>query len=211
MPWPPTVATDFQIPLEWQLSAGIPSGLSPDVAVGVDSSSGLDGSTGVIAPGVLQMQDNPLDVIEELERNRAAERKALAPEGAAGKRKAVIEFAKTKIGMNYVWGGESDAEGGFDCSGLLFYAFKKAGIDIPRVSMAQAERGKRTAISALQAGDFVAWENNAGQRGADHIALYLGDGMILEAPRTGLQIRIRKLSSAELSGKGNAWGVKLDY
>ncbi|MNC97812.1 Peptidoglycan endopeptidase RipA precursor [compost metagenome] len=77
--------------------------------------------------------------------------------------------------------------------------------------MAQAERGKRTAISALQAGDFIAWENNGAQRGADHIALYLGDGMILEAPRTGLQIRIRKLSASEMSGKGNAWGVKLDY
>lgn len=211
MPWPPTVATDFQIPLEWQLSANIPAGLSPDVATGVDSTSGLDGDTGVVAPGVLQMQDNPLDIIEELEKQRSAERKALAPDGAAGKRKAVIEFAKTKIGMNYVWGGESDAEGGFDCSGLLFYAFKKAGIDIPRVSMAQAERGKRTAISALQAGDFIAWENNGAQRGADHIALYLGDGMILEAPRTGLQVRIRKLSASEVSGKANAWGVKLDY
>jgi cell wall-associated NlpC family hydrolase len=77
--------------------------------------------------------------------------------------------------------------------------------------MAQAERGKRVAVSALQAGDMIAWENNAAQRGADHIALYLGDGTILEAPRPGGVVRIRKLTAAELSGRGNAWGVKLDY
>lgn len=212
MPWPPTAQTDFTIPLEWQISAGIPSGLDPDVAVGAETpTSVLDPATGALAPGGLQMYDNPLDLIEELQRQRQAERDALAPQGAEGKRQAVIELAKKKLGMNYVWGGESDAEGGYDCSGLLFWAFKQAGIDMPRVSMAQADRGKRVTFDKLKPGDLVAWENNPRQRGADHIALYLGDGMILEAPRTGLKIRIRKLSAAELSGRANAWGVALDY
>jgi len=212
MPWPPTFSTDFAIPLEQQLSAGIPAGLDPDVAVGTaDTASGMDMATGQYGVGTLQAYDNPLDRIEELEKQYKARRDALAPEGATGRRQQVIDFAKEKIGMWYVWGGESDSEGGYDCSGLLWYAFKKAGVDLPRVSMDQARRGKRVGFGQLQAGDLVAWENNPRQSGADHIALYLGDGMILEAARTGTRIRIRKLSSAELSGNSNAWGVKLDY
>lgn len=221
MPWPPTVDTDFTIPIEWQLSAGIPAGLSPDIAVGTESpDTGLDPNTGSLSPGVLQWDDNPLDLLQQIADQQAARRKASQAEepdlgtltDAKGKRAQVIAYAKEKLGMNYVWGGESDNEGGYDCSGLLWYAFKKAGIDIPRVSMAQAERGKRTAIKDLEAGDFIAWENNAKQAGADHIALYLGNGMILEAPRTGLKVRIRKLSASEIAGNGGrTWGVKLDY
>lgn len=208
MPWPPTYDTDFDIsvPLEAQLSSGVPAGLSPDIAVGTESAtSGVDAATGTMAPGSLGMYDNPLDLIEELEKRHAQQRKDQETD-AKGRRAKVIEFAREKLGMKYVWGGESDAEGGYDCSGLLWYAFKKAGIDMPRVSMAQAERGKRVGVNKLQAGDLVAWENNSRQAGADHIALYLGDGMILEAPRTGLNIRIRKLRANE-----GAWGVQLDY
>lgn len=220
MPWPPTFATDFAIPLEYQLGAGLPAGLSPDVATGVETpTSGLDSSSGIIAPGALGLYDAPLDRIEELARMEQERKSALDTDDstlapltdAKGKRAAVIRYAREKLGMDYVWGGESDDEGGYDCSGLLWYAFRKAGVDIPRVSMSQAERGKRVAIGSLQAGDFVAWENNARQAGADHIALYLGNGMILEAPRTGLKVRIRKLSAAEMSGQTGAWGVQLDY
>lgn len=212
MPWPPTAETDFTIPIEWQLSAGMPAGLSPDIAVGTEAAdSGLDADTGTLAPGILQAQDSPLDLVEEIAAQQKARREALASEETAtGKRQTVIDFAKKKLGFNYVWGGESDAEGGYDCSGLLWYAFKQAGIDMPRVSMAQAERGKRVAIKDLQAGDLVAWENNPRQVGADHIALYLGDGLILEAPRTGLKVRIRKLSASEMQSS-RTWGVKLDY
>lgn len=214
MPWPPTSETEFQIPLEYQLGAGIPAGLDADIAVGVeagDSASALNASSGVIAPGTLSAYDNPFDLVERMESESKARRDALAPEGADGKRKQVIEYAEEKIGKWYKWGGESDAEGGFDCSGLLWYAFHKAGIDIPRVSMAQAERGQRVAISKLKPGDLVAWENNGKQVGADHIALYLGDGKILEAPHTGAKVRIRTLSAAEMHGSANNWGVKLDY
>lgn len=218
MPWPPTADTDLSIPLEWQLGAGMPGGLTPAVAAGVEGTSGLDPATGVLAPGVLGMQDSPLDVVDQMARIEAERRKALQAEddepeelsGATGKRAAIIKWAKQQLGKNYVWGGESDAEGGFDCSGLLWAAFKANGIDIPRVSMAQADRGTRVAISQLKPGDFVAWENVAWQKGADHIALYLGNGMILEAPGTGKKIRIRKLSESELNSP-NAWGVKLDY
>lgn len=221
MPWPPTFETSFTIPLEWQLGAGVPAGLSPDLAVESETGiSALDPGTGIVSPGAFGIQESPLDLVEELMRIEEERRKAAQAEkaeadpaaltDAKGKRAEVIKFAQKHLGKPYVWGGESDAEGGYDCSGLLWAAFKEAGIDIPRVSMSQAERGKRVSIGQLQPGDFVAWENNSRQHGADHIALYLGNGMILEAPRTGLNVRIRKLSDRELSSP-NTWGVQLDY
>lgn len=205
MPWPPTIDTDLAAPLEEQISAGVPSGLSPDAVAGTEEgTSAVNPDTGQMAPGVMSGYDNPLDLIEELEKRHALQREAIGP--ASGKRQAVIDFALEKLGMKYVWGGESDDEGGYDCSGLLWYAFKAAGIDMPRVSMTQATRGKRVGLEQLKPGDLVAWENNPRQSGADHIALYLGNGEILEAPRTGLNVRRRKLRANE-----GAWGVKLDY
>ena len=115
---------------------------------------------------------------------------------ASGQRGAVIDLAKQFIGTPYVWGGNQP--GGFDCSGLIQYAMQQAGISVPRVSWDQLAMGQRTDISKLQPGDFV------GFRDGSHIALYLGNGQILEAPRTGLDVRIRSLGQGE-----NAWGVSL--
>lgn len=122
-----------------------------------------------------------------------------------GVRASIIDLAKKFLGTPYKWGGT--APGGFDCSGLLYYLFKQNGITIPRVSYQQANYGKRTAIGNLKAGDLVAWDNSSRNNGADHIALYLGNGQILEAPRTGVPVRIRSL------GKGDAaaWGVQMNY
>lgn len=119
--------------------------------------------------------------------------------GASGLRGKVLDYAKQFLGVPYRWGGTSPS--GFDCSGLLQYTMGKFGIRIPRVSYQQATIGKRTSISQLQPGDFVAFGNSV-----HHIAFYLGNGMILEAPRTGLSVRIRKLGARE-----NAFGVHVSY
>lgn len=202
MPWPPT---GWMQPLTLREQVGEAG--TPGVSGGAEADmTGLvpeDTQFGVIAPGVGSTQD-PLDYLFESLPSPDEER--LKPPNSDKQRDLVMQYAKQQIGKWYVWGGESDAEGGFDCSGLLYYAFKKAGIDMPRVSMAQADRGRRVATGKLRPGDLVAWENNPAQKGADHIALYLGDGMIVEAARTGTQIRIRKLGANE-----GAWGVALDY
>ncbi|HET8768402.1 MAG TPA: C40 family peptidase [Pedococcus sp.] len=115
---------------------------------------------------------------------------------ASGQRGAVIDLAKQFVGTPYVWGGAQP--GGFDCSGLIQYAMKQAGISVPRVSWDQLAMGQRTDISKLQPGDFIGFGDGG------HIALYLGGGQILEAPRTGLDVRVRSLGQGE-----NAWGVSL--
>lgn len=125
--------------------------------------------------------------------------------GVDGWRKAVIQFAKTALGKPYVWGGSNLAEG-VDCSGLLQAAFAKAGLQIPRVSYQQANFGQRVAISALQPGDLVAWDNSSRNPGADHIALYIGNGQVLEAARPGTVVRIRSIGDDP-----TAWGVKMDF
>lgn len=208
MPWPPTFESDIAIPIADQMSAPSMPGLDAASTPGVeDESIPVDGVTGQMAPGVMSPEDSPFDLVEQLAAQRKAikEAEALNDDGSvSGKRELVIKYASEKLGMPYVWGGESDREGGYDCSGLLWYAFKRAGIDMPRVSQAQAVRGKRVDVTQLQPGDMVAWAHHGGA--ADHIALYLGDGWILEAPHTGLKVRKRKLRANE-----GAWGVRLNY
>lgn len=126
--------------------------------------------------------------------------------GVDGWRKAVIEAAKGAVGTPYVWGGNS-LSNGVDCSGLIQQAFAQAGIELPRVSYQQATQGTRVGIAGLVAGDLVAWDNSSRNNGADHIAIYLGNGYIIESPRPGLAVRIRKL------GKGleGGFGVHLSF
>jgi cell wall-associated NlpC family hydrolase len=106
------------------------------------------------------------------------------------------------VGTPYVWGGTSPR--GFDCSGFVQYVYKQIGVELPRVSNQQADTGRRISLSALKAGDLVAWDNSSRNRGADHIAIYLGRGRIAEAPRPGVELRIRRLGSNE-----GAWGVRV--
>ena len=123
-----------------------------------------------------------------------------SPSASTGSADAVIATARQYVGMPYVWGGSSPADGGMDCSGLVQYAYGQHGIDLPRVSADQARAGSPVASMAeARPGDLVAWDNSGRNVGADHIAIYLGDGMILEAPRTGLDIRV---ISIEDSGHG---------
>lgn len=102
----------------------------------------------------------------------------------------VVKEAKEYLGLPYVWGGTSK-EKGVDCSGLVQQVYKALGYDLPRVSADQARQG--TAVASLaeaQPGDLLAWDNSSRNNGADHIAIYIGGGKMIEAPRTGLDVRI---------------------
>lgn len=122
--------------------------------------------------------------------------------GATGIRKSIVDEAMKYLGVDYVWGGTSPS--GFDCSGIIQYVYGKMGVDLPRISYAQANAGRRVGLNDVQAGDLIAWDNSTRNNGADHIAIALGNGMILEAPRPGLPVRIRKLDADE-----DAWGVDM--
>lgn len=125
--------------------------------------------------------------------------------GVDGWRRAVIDAARSALGTPYAWGGNSLSTG-IDCSGLVQQAFAKAGIDLPRISYEQANSGQRVGFKGLQPGDLVAWDNSSRNPGADHIAIYAGNGQIIEAPRPGLAVRIRSIGK-NLEG---GWGVHIN-
>jgi len=109
--------------------------------------------------------------------------------------RTVLHRLESQLGKPYLWGGTSPSDG-FDCSGLVFYAFNHV-LDrkLPRTAngMFQDNGLKAVRQDRLQTGDLVFF--NINQRpGADHVGVYLGDGRFIEAPRTGLTIRISQLS-----------------
>lgn len=91
-------------------------------------------------------------------------------EGGSAAGRAAVEAAKSQLGTPYVWGGSQP--GGFDCSGLTSWAYKQAGVEIPRTAENQAV-GQEVSYEELQPGDLVVWTG--------HVAMYAGDGMMVEA------------------------------
>lgn len=122
---------------------------------------------------------------------------------AKGKTGNLVAAAQSYLGIPYVWGG--NGYGGVDCSGLVQQVFRSQGIELPRLSSQQANAGARVSLKDLRPGDLVAWDNSTRNHGADHIAIYIGNGQIIEAPRPGLNVRTRALGANE----GDAWGVRL--
>ncbi|MGW2401241.1 transglycosylase family protein [Kitasatospora sp. NPDC001664] len=106
---------------------------------------------------------------------------------ATGSKAAAINFALSKVGQAYVYGGSSN--GGWDCSGLTQAAFRQAGISLPRVANDQADAATRVSLDNLQAGDLLFWSNNGANSGVYHVAIYLGGGKYVEAanPRAGVK------------------------
>lgn len=104
-----------------------------------------------------------------------------------------INWAQTKLGHKYVWGGESDEEGGFDCSGLMQAAYAQAGVELPRVANDQyATTNVHPKKSALRPGDLVFYGQT--ERSIHHVGLYVGSGYMLHAPNSRSKIRFDKIS-----------------
>jgi cell wall-associated NlpC family hydrolase len=116
---------------------------------------------------------------------------------AAAKRQDVVSTALSYLGTPYVWGGTSPTSG-VDCSGLVQDVYKSFGVDLPRLSADQIRAGTAVPYNQLQPGDLIGWDINSRNNGADHIAIYAGNGMIIEAPRPGLSVRIRQLDPQEI-------------
>ena len=112
----------------------------------------------------------------------------------------VIANAETQIGVPYVWGGTTPNVG-FDCSGLLQWAFREAGVSIPRVTHDQWNAGQRVEWDDLQRGDLLFWRSDpTAPDYISHVAIYLGEGQMLEAPRTGLDVRVTPVRTANYAG-----------
>ncbi|WP_197084816.1 transglycosylase family protein [Saccharothrix sp. ST-888] len=125
---------------------------------------------------------------------------AAAP-AATGSKAAAINFALSKVGQAYVYGGSSD--GGWDCSGLTQAAFRQAGISLPRVAADQADVASRVSLDSLQPGDLLFWSNNGSNSGVYHVAIYIGDGKYVEAanPKAGVKIETIANYAPDFAGR----------
>lgn len=112
------------------------------------------------------------EIAEVSEANVATPVAAHAPADSSGSTqgRAAVQAAMSQVGTPYVWGGTG--AGGFDCSGLTQWAWRQAGVELPRTAESQAV-GRQVSAAELQPGDLVVWDG--------HVAMYSGDGQMVEA------------------------------
>lgn len=116
---------------------------------------------------------------------------APAPPVGGGDRAAVVQAALAQIGTPYVWGGAGP--GGFDCSGLVMWAYQQAGIALPHSSQALARGGQPVSLSDLQPGDVLTFYSDA-----SHTGIYIGDGMMVHSSTYGVPVRVAPMNSAPI-------------
>ncbi|MFE0920740.1 NlpC/P60 family protein [Streptomyces nigra] len=123
---------------------------------------------------------------EEAARQReqeSQEQGTTAPDASyATKAQKALSFARTQIGKPYVWGATGPDS--YDCSGLTQAAWKAAGVDIPRVTYDQVNAGTTVPVSSAQPGDLVFFYDDI-----THVGLYIGNGMMIHAPKPGTYVR----------------------
>ncbi|MCW2919471.1 MAG: hypothetical protein JWN52_7539 [Actinomycetia bacterium] len=108
---------------------------------------------------------------------------------ATGKALKALEFAFSKLGYPYRYGGTGPSS--YDCSGLLLRAWQSAGVSIPRTSQAQYSftSGSRISFANLQPGDLVFFYPTI-----HHVGMYVGNGMMIQAPQTGDVVKISDIT-----------------
>ncbi|WP_329482467.1 C40 family peptidase [Kribbella sp. NBC_01484] len=102
---------------------------------------------------------------------------------------AAIDFAMSQLGDMYLWGGTGPSR--WDCSGLMMGAWERAGVQLPHYSVAQYEQIRHINEDELRPGDLIFWALNPDDPGTiHHVAMYLGNGQMIHAPRTGKPVQI---------------------
>ena len=118
----------------------------------------------------------------------------------------VIQRAGSQMGVPYSWGGGNAAGAsrgidsgantvGFDCSGLILYAFAGVGIKLPHYSGAQYDLGRKIPSSQMRRGDVIFY----GPGGSQHVTLYLGNNQMLEAPFTGSHVKVSPVRTSGMT------------
>jgi hypothetical protein len=102
---------------------------------------------------------------------------------------AALRAAESRRGLPYVWGAAGPTS--FDCSGLVQWAFAQAGVSMPRVAADQARAGPEIPVSQLQPGDLLFYHTDPTDPGyISHVAIYLGNGWMIQAPEPGLDVEV---------------------
>ncbi|MEV8400842.1 C40 family peptidase [Streptomyces niveus] len=123
-------------------------------------------------------------------RSGGQSRSLRAPSANGGK---ALNYAVKQIGTPYLWGAEGPEA--YDCSGLTSRAWARAGVNVPRTSQQQWAELPKVKLSELRPGDLVVYFPKA-----THVAMYLGEGKVVHAPRPGSRVKVSPLASNPLLG-----------
>lgn len=116
-----------------------------------------------------------------------------------------LAAAKSRLGMPYVWGANGPTS--FDCSGLVQWSMAQAGVLMPRVAADQARTGPLVPLRHLRPGDLLFYHTDpTAPRSISHVAIYIGNGEMLQAPEPGMNVEI----VAADFGAGFAGAVRVD-
>ncbi|MFB0629166.1 NlpC/P60 family protein [Streptomyces sp. AB3(2024)] len=100
----------------------------------------------------------------------------------SGRAMTAVMAARAAVGKPYVWG--STGPSGFDCSGLMVWSYRQAGVALPRTSQAQRYAGRQVPLSQARPGDLVTYRSDA-----SHVGMYVGNGQVVHAPYPGARVR----------------------
>ncbi|MGW0496595.1 NlpC/P60 family protein [Streptomyces sp. NPDC003007] len=159
-----------------------------------------------VEEALASLSPDRLSALAEFERNGVTKAQeefmtsgALGPAGSSGVRTPsaggarAVRYAVRQLGKPYEWGAEGPRT--YDCSGLTSRAWEAAGTPIPRTSQEQWERLERIPLDELRPGDLVVYFPEA-----THVALYLGDGMVVQAPRPGAKVKVSPIAANPVLG-----------
>jgi cell wall-associated NlpC family hydrolase len=154
-----------------------------------------------VLAGLTGVQIGELQSLEEKGVNKAQQdlldSKALGDDinrrtpSTAGER--AISYAFMQLGKPYVWGAEGP--GAFDCSGLTSQAWAHAGVTVPRTSQEQWAQLPKVPLELLRPGDLVVYFS-----GASHVAIYIGNGLVIQAPRPGSYVKVSPIAANPILG-----------
>ena len=106
-------------------------------------------------------------------------------------RRPVAQLALSMVGVPYRYGG-SDPRAGFDCSGLVYYAYMSNGHAVPRTSRAQFDAALKIPLVQAAEGDLLFFQD---QEMLSHVGIYLGDGRFVHAPSSGGSVRVENIDA----------------
>ena len=104
---------------------------------------------------------------------------------------AIADVAMGMVGTRYRYGGTDPLEG-FDCSGLVYYAYEQAGYRVPRTSQELFRAARKISLGDADPGDLMFFQD---QTKLSHVGIYLGDGLFVHAPATGQNVAVDSLES----------------
>lgn len=166
-----------------QESAPAPQAQAPQPSPGHQSSAQEPATTSQPEPEATEEETAPAPA--------PAPEPAPAPSRSGSAASTAINAAMGYLGTPYVWAGESAA--GLDCSGLTMVSYAAAGVELTHSSRVQYGEGSLVPLDAAQPGDLVFWSSDGSQSGIYHVAIYLGDDMMIEAPTFGMTVRVTSM------------------